>query len=562
MARVRKRDDTKHQQFENPTEIIWKIAIYVRLSKEDEKESLSESIINQKKILIEYLETKFVEPYTLVDCYVDDGLSGTDDTRGNFMRMRHDIETGMVNCVLCKALDRSFRNYADQGYYLEYFFPLYRVRFICLGNPAIDTFLNPDMVTGLEVPITGLMNDRFAAMTSNKIRSTFNMKRRKGEFIGAFPPYGFLKDPANKNRLILDPDIVPIKRQIMGWIVNDGMSLNGVALKLNGLGIPNPTAYKHGKGWNYANPQTKQNDGLWSGSTVGRMLLNLNNVGHMVQGKQRVVSYKVHDREATREEDWFIVQNTHEPTFTQEEFNALAQILSRDTRTPNGKHTVHLFSGFLRCAQCNKAMRRCQSKDNVYYICRTYSEKSKMKCSRRSLREDCLYETILAAVQAQILLLDSFQSLVNQVQKTAQQSMASKLFEKMLFDQTTTLEKAIRISDGLYADWKEGDITREEYLRMKENYHEQIRKMTDEIKCMQQEQLHINRKDNDGIYTLQAFLTAQGVQSLDRAILAELLDVVWVHEGKNIIIQFQHTDPIAWAIKHTMMMAPPGKPVV
>jgi hypothetical protein len=128
----------------------------------------------------------------------------------------------------------------------------------------------------------------------------------------AFAPYGYLKDPENKNHLILDEEIVPIKREILQWFIRDGMSLNGIAKRLNELGIPNPTAYKRSKGWNYQNPHAQENDGLWVGSTVRRMLENRVNLGHLVQGRQRVVSYKVHDRVAVAPEDWYVAENTHE----------------------------------------------------------------------------------------------------------------------------------------------------------------------------------------------------------------------------------------------------------
>jgi DNA invertase Pin-like site-specific DNA recombinase len=133
------------------------------------------------------LEQYFTGEYEIVDFYIDDGLSGTDDSRESFMRMVQDIEAGRVNCVVCKTLSRAFRNYSDQGYYLEYYFPQKNVRFISTGDPKIDTYTNPEAITGLEVPITGLMNDRFAAKTSSDVRRTFDHKRRNGEFIGAFP---------------------------------------------------------------------------------------------------------------------------------------------------------------------------------------------------------------------------------------------------------------------------------------------------------------------------------------------------------------------------------------
>ena len=182
--------------------MIWHIAVYIRLSRDDGNME-SESVVNQKKILTEFLKQYFEGQYVIVDFYIDDGLTGTDDSRESFMRMIQDIEAGKVNCVICKTLSRAFRNYSDQGYYLEYYFPQKNVRFVSTGDPKIDTYTNPEAITGLEVPITGLMNDRFAAKTSSDVRRTFDHKRRNGEFIGGFPPYGYLKDPQDKCRLIL-----------------------------------------------------------------------------------------------------------------------------------------------------------------------------------------------------------------------------------------------------------------------------------------------------------------------------------------------------------------------
>ncbi|MDR0948033.1 MAG: recombinase family protein, partial [Lachnospiraceae bacterium] len=368
MPRIRKQNDCM-VCFEE--DLIWYVGIYIRLSRDDGKEE-SESVKNQKKILSEYLDHFFVGKFVITDFYVDDGLTGTDDTRESFMRLVQDIERGIVNCVLCKTLSRAFRNYSDQGYYLEYYFPQKKVRFLSMGDPKIDTFENPEVVMGLEVPITGLMNDRYAAQTSNAIRRTFHTKRRNGEFIGAFAPYGYQKDPNDKNHLLLDPNIVPIKRELLYWIIRDGMSLRGAAQRLNELGIPNPTAYKKSQGLKYCNPNSTQNDGLWTGQTVKYVLMDKVNLGHMVQGKQRVISYKVHEQVKVPEKEWIIKENTHEATFTQDEYQTIQQLLRRDTRTANGANQVHLFAGFLRCRDCGKALQRSSAGGFVYYSCRTY----------------------------------------------------------------------------------------------------------------------------------------------------------------------------------------------
>jgi len=539
----RNRQRIEGEKFSASAEIVWHIAVYIRLSREDGKDE-SDSVVNQKKILKEYLESQFDDEYVIVDFYIDDGLSGTDDSRESFMRMVHDIEAGRVNCVICKTLSRAFRNYADQGYYIEYYFPQKNIRFISTGDPKVDTYTNPDAITGLEVPITGLMNDRYAAKTSADIRRTFNTKRRNGEFIGAFPPYGYLKDPQNKNRLILDEEIVPIKREIYHWVVQEGMSLNGAAKRLNEMGIPNPTAYKRSKGWHYNNPKSAQNDGFWTGTTVRRQLLDRMNLGHMVQGKQRVVSYKVHDRISVPEDEWFVVPNTHEPTFTQEEYDALERVLQRDTRTPNGKQKVHLFSGFLRCFNCKKALQRSTAKERVYYTCRTYREKSKDKCTRHSIRLDLLESAVLATIQAHIALVDSLPEIVKCISQTSQVDTRSERVEKMLRAKHRDAERTKTLSDGLYADWKTGEITHEDYRRMKIKFEEQLAQLNAAILTLEGEQQHMRQCITRENAVFTKFAQHRNIQRLDRAALVGLIDTIYVHEGKEITIIFRFADEL------------------
>jgi ssDNA-binding Zn-finger/Zn-ribbon topoisomerase 1 len=540
MARIRK---PKAGTTKSKPDIFWNVAVYIRLSRDDGSEE-SESVINQKRILSEYLNKYFEGNFSITDFYVDDGLTGTDDTRENFMRLIGDIERGKVNCMVCKTLSRAFRNYSDQGYYLEYYFPQKNVRFISTQDPKIDTYKNPEAMTGLEVPITGLMNDRFAAQTSNAVRRTFDTKRREGDFIGAFPPYGYLKDPNNKNRLIIDNDIASIKRDMMNWVIHDGMSLRGVTARLNELGIPNPTAYKRSLGMKYSNPKLNENDGLWSASTVKRILLDKMNLGHMVQGRQKVVSYKVHDKVSVPEEDWYIKENTHEPTFTQEDYDKLVNLLERDTRTANGEKTVHLFSGFLKCKDCGKALQRAHSKYNTYYACRTFREKSKTRCTKHCIRIDVLENAVLKAIQAQIALVDSLAHIVDEINKKPTVDTSSIRIEKLLTDKKKELLKTKQFSDELYMDFKKELITMDDYRRMKDKFEEQLQTITATIANLEDEQQLIGNgiKSEDSIF--ESFLKYKNITKLDRNILVELVDTIFVHEDKQITIRFNTEDEL------------------
>ena len=238
-----------------------------------------------------------------------------------------------------------------------------------------------------------MFNEQFAAVTSEEIRKTFKMKRERGEFIGAFAAYGYRKDPNDKNRLLIDEEAAEVVRSIYHWFVHEGYSKMGIAKRLNSMGEPNPEAYKKKKGLKYQNPNTSKNDGLWSAGTVARILQNEIYTGVMVQGRHRVISYKVHKQIAAPKEEWFVVPDTHEAIIDKETFEKAQALHRRDTRTAPGKREVYLFSGFVRCADCKKAMRRKTARSLAYYACRTFTDKK--TCSKHSIRQDKLEEALL-----------------------------------------------------------------------------------------------------------------------------------------------------------------------
>jgi DNA invertase Pin-like site-specific DNA recombinase len=539
MATTKKLSNLVSDRPSGRSDFLWQVGVYIRLSRED-GHGESESVVNQKKILSEYLVNEFDGVYEIADYYMDDGLSGTDDNRENFMRLIQDIERGRVNCVICKTLSRAFRNYSDQGYYLEVYFPRKKVRFISISDPKVDTFRHPEAISGLEIPITGLMNDRYAAQTSHAIRRTFATKRRNGEFIGAFAPYGYLKDPENKNHLIIDPSIAPLKKDMLRWVIRDGMSLRGVAGRLNDRGIPNPTAYKRSLGWNYCNPKAGENDGLWTGTAVKRVLLDQANLGHMVQGKEKVVSYKVHDKVAVPREEWVVKENTHEPTFTNEEYDKLVNLLNRRMRTANGKGLLHLFSGYLRCGDCGKALQRRTAKGHVYYACRTYTDKSRDRCSKHAAAEVELEEVILAVLRIQIGLAE-LSECKGALSENEKASYHIGQLEARIAKQKKELNKTKALSDGLYIDWKLGVITIDDYRRMKIRFDEQILRIQTVITNLEEEKQQAAQTDSNEATALEEFLYHKNIIKLDRSILTELTEMIYVYEYRKIVIQFTYS---------------------
>lgn len=522
---------------------IWSIAVYIRLSREDGNDE-SNSVVNQRMIANEFLE-HFEEDHSVYDYYVDDGVTGTtNDDRKEFQRMIRDMKDGKINCIICKGLSRMFRNYSDQGTYFEEVFPRYKTRIITLTAPRIDTEDDPSVIDGLEVPINGLMNDRFAAKTSCDVRRTFETKRRKGEFIGSFAPYGYKKNPEDKNKLVVDEEVAQVVRDIFSWFVSEGTSKMGIAKRLNSAGVLNPTAYKKSKGSKYYSPLAKNNDGFWNPKTVDVILHNQFYIGTMVQGKNKIISYKIHETVAIPEEEWVIVENTHEPIVDKTIFLQAQELLKRDMRTAPGNNKVYLLSGFVRCADCKKAMTRHSTRQGKYhyYFCRTYLEKSKAICTKHTIREDKLIVMTLAAIQKQIQLVAVMSETIEAINKAPVIQNDTSILLSGLNERKKELEKITHIIDSLYGDWKSGEISQEEYHRLKAKYQAQAQQLKELIIKIQTEYDKVVSGVQSNDPYLEAFLKYQNISELNRGILVDLVENILVHQNGEIEIQFKFAD--------------------
>jgi DNA invertase Pin-like site-specific DNA recombinase len=517
---------------------LWKIAAYVRLSKEDGNDE-SYSVKNQKQRLSAFVENLMLdEEMELVDIYVDDGYTGTDSNRDSFQRMLDDIDKGAVNCVIVKDLSRLSRNDWECKRYLQHLFVLKDVRFISLELPKLDSYENPEAIYDLGVSMQSLYNENHCRETSIKIRGTFNTKRKNGEFIGAFPPYGYLKDPADKHRFIIDPDSAPVVKDIFSWFVYEGMSKSGIAKKLIGLGIPCPAVYKRQMGMNYHNPTILDENSLWSTRTVSTIMENQMYLGHMVQGKQKVKSYKVHTRVSMPESEWFIVENMHEPIIDKETFDRAQSLMQRDTRTPPKSGKLYPFSGFLRCADCNRAMVRRTSKNLVYYACRTYTAQG--LCSRHSIRHDILEKAVLQAIQKQVALMDDTAQLIDEINSAPTVRTESKRLANALKLRKQELERVMGHRTGLYMDWKNDDITREEYHVMKKEFEEKETQLKQDISSLETEIRDMAQGVTSSNPCFDTFRKYRNIQALDRGIITELIDTIHVYEGGKIEVDFNY----------------------
>lgn len=527
---------------------VWKIAIYIRLSREDARcLDESESVTNQRAIIEEYIAgLNDGDKYILVDEYVDDGISGTtDDERDDFQRMLADIKRGRVNCVIVKDLARSFRNYSDQGYYLDDWFPRYNVRFISLFHQPLDSYKEPQNMRSIAVPIQGVLNENHCAETSDKVRKVFDMKRRNGEHIGSFAVYGYLKDPNDKNALVVDEEAAGVVRDIFQMFL-DGMSKNAIVRHLNDHGVLCPAAYKRERlGLKYQNPSLDPcKRPLWCAMTVGGILKNRMYCGDMVQGRYRMKSYKVHVQEVVTQDEWYIVENTHEAIIDRETFEKAQRLLMRDTRTGPRQKKLYLFSGFLKCADCGKAMTRSKVGSTVYYYCRTYKDQSKRACTKHTIKHTQLEAAVLYALQQQIYLAVDFSKTVEQINKTPLVKSRSTKLHHAIEQKERELAKIVRYKQSIYQDWKDGEITHSDYWHMKEDYEQQAQALNQVLERLREEQRELEKGMDTENSLLCTFRQYQNIETLTRDVLIELVDHIKVYEGGSISIVFRFADEL------------------
>ena len=541
MARAKNRGN--EEKTSTVSIVRWKLGKYIRLSKEDMNRGKddSNSVINQKALLDDYYIQHIEEFENVEEPYVDDGCTGTDTNREGFQKLLADIYAKKINCVIVKDLSRLSRNYTDAGSLIENLFVQMNVRFISLAE-GIDSYLNPDSVSNLIVPITNVINDNFCYQTSKKIRQVFDYKRRNGEFIGGFAAYGYLKDPKDKHALIIDEEAAEVVRNIYTWFL-DGMSKNAIVRNLNSQGVLCPSEYKKSKGLNYQNPHSDEKP-LWSAKTVSDILKNRLYVGDMVQGRHRVKSYKIHTQEQIPESEWYIVENTHEPIIDRAVFEKVQQLLKRDTRTAPQEKKLYLFSGFLRCADCGKAMSRSQVKGTVYYFCRTYKDQSKTACTKHAIKHNRLEMAVLYAIQQQVYLAVRYSDTIAHINTLPLQKSQSIRLTALIEAKEKERAKIMRYKQSIYQDWKDGEITHSDYRHMSEDYERQISAINTVLDNLTAERAELQ----NGIDTENPFLATfrkyENIDKLTREVLIGLVDHIKVHENGNISVKFKFADEL------------------
>lgn len=538
-----------------PSQVIrtWKVALYIRLSREDDDDKAeSYSVTSQREILKEYLKQH--PDMELYDIYIDDGWSGTNFDRPDFQRMIADVKARRVTCVVVKDLSRFCRNAVDGGYYLDNVFVSLQVRFIAINN-CLDTFSdNMNAATRcISVGVQNVINESVAATTSVNVRGTLNVNREKGQFIGSFPTYGYVKSPDDHHQLIIDEEPAAVVRQIYDWFIA-GKSIIGIAKELNERGIPNPSMYKRLKGMKYRHPAGASNDGLWPDSSVRRILTNEMYIGNMVQGKNTTISYKIKKCRAIPKEEWIIVEGTHEPIIEKDTFYQAQALFNKNIRKSPAKSEVDLFSGLVRCADCHRIMNKKTNQHSYgtyhYYRCSTARKMKKSACGNHTIRIDKMQHTVMVTIQKMVELAVQMSDALSKINRDPQRVKESDHLRQSLETLMSQREKEYRMQLDLYPDWKSGVITQQEYLALKANIAEKISVLDIKIENVKKTlDAYAHGIDDENAF-ITAFKKYENFTELTRGMLVELVDEILVHDNASIDVNFKFADAYQQVVEY------------
>ncbi len=537
-------DEIKYSSIQPIVSRIWNAYGYLRLSHEDGDKKESNSITGQKDLIRDY----FNHHPEIIECgmKIDDGFSGSSFDRPAFQEMMADVKAGKINCIVVKDLSRFGRNYLDSGEYIEKIFPFLGVRFIAI-NDNYDSLNRKTEFDELMIPFKNLINEAYCRDISIKIRSQLETKRRRGDFTGSFAAYGYLKDPENKNRLLIDAFAANVVRDIFCWKIK-GLSAGDIAERLNRDGILAPLDYKKSQGLRFATPFGINIHSVWNATTILRILKNPIYTGVLEQGKSTTPSFKVKRRILKPREEWSIVRGAHKAVIAQNDFEIVQKLLAMDTRTSPKSNVVELFSGIVYCGECGAAMVRktvpSGKKKYIYYVCAAH--KNEKTCYAHSLRDSILEGIILESVKRQVQSVLGMEKVLELIKMATLQQADMKKYQERLDKKNGEISRYKKLLCSLYENVMDGVIDKEEYQKLKKNYTGLLSEAQKRAKIIRTEIRQIMESNMEEKNWLDQLKKYQNFTVLDRAVVVCLIEKILVYKNKQVEIVYNWQEEYHW----------------
>ncbi len=504
----------------------FRVGIYIRLSREDGNIE-SDSIVSQRSLLNQYVNEN---NYKIVDEYVDDGFTGTNFERPAFKRMIRDVEIGKINMIITKDMSRLGRDYIGTGELIEKYFPNKNIRYIAI-NDGIDTFI--DTTNNDIAPFKAIMNDMYAKDISKKVKTSLHSRMKDGLYVSGRCPFGYMKNPNNKNHLVINEEQAKTVRLIFDLALK-GNTYHFVAQELTKRKIKTPASY-YNYVWN--TKCISQEYGVWVDTTIKTILTNRIYVGDSVQGKTKKINYKLKKTVKNNPKDYIIVENTHEAIIDRDTFHYVQTLLPKNVKRPEKKR-FYLLDGLLYCGDCKHRITiRYQNKTGRSYTsCDYYRTYSKYHvCTTHTNNYEVLESVILDNIK------DVCKKYLDK--NKIKDSIGDIEFEDntiKIKKQIETLEiannKITETLDKNYINMLKGIIEEEQYIRISENLKQEMEKNKSNIDHLKNEQKNDQRQDSKKIENyINEFLS---LENLTRELIINLVEKIYIYQDKTIDILF------------------------
>lgn len=513
------------------------IALYLRLSLDDECEGESASISGQRELILGELKSIFKDSEYEVFEFFDDGHTGTNFNRPGVISMLDAIRNGNINCVIVKDLSRFGRNYVEVGNYLERVFPFLGVRFISI-NDNYDSSSHKGSTGDLDIPFRNLLYDLYSKDMSRKILSSKDMKRKKGEIATAYTPYGYLKDKSNKMTLLIDDIAAEIVKRIFNDILL-GKSTGQIAKALNAENILTPMRHKHNMGISSTfNAGDKEN--IWTATSVRVIVKDERYIGKFIGGKtqSRIANNK--KMVCVPRSQWVVIPDRLPIIIPQDVFLKANEMIVGSKSTTYKSNEDRLFSKKIRCACCGLLFRR---KDQVtaYYFCSTpkYSEK---ECYDGKLREADLSKILLPIMQSHLKIAVSFNKMLSKEKQLFEEKIHQK--ESALKRIQDNIKKSENMSFELYEKYLERKISKDEFLAKKDKIQKQLAKDEDYSSQLRQDLELFKMNASKSLDIVEAYSKYDYITEVTKELVDRLVDIIIVNSDGSLEISFKYRNPL------------------
>ncbi len=473
---------------------------------------------------------------TIIETYSNDGYSGTTFDRPDFQEMIEDITR--KNCIIVKDLSRLGRNYLNVGNFTENILEKYKIRFISV-NDNVDSFLKSDSTHTIEVYFKNLMNEGFAKDISKKVRTSFSISKKNGNYIGVVAPFGYIKDPEDNHKFIIDKDSSKIVKSIFRMALR-GISRQEIIKNLNENHIATPSNYMK----NFCEKKSSLIADKWNLKILDYLLKNENYTGNLIQGKRTRIGHKKHNLVKVPEDEWITIKNHHQPIIDEKVFNQVQSILYNRKSRINNNGKYYKYTGYLKCADCNSSMHKFKrpNSHNVFFYCGLYTKKK--QCTKHYITEDDLDSIVLITINKFIELVSNLNEKISKNISISYYDYESENKQFRLIELEKEEQKYRKLLNDIKEDFKNDIISKEDLDLYKDKYMFLLNKV-----LLEKEELNTNPISNN-LERIKEISKIGKIDFIDRSIINELIDSIIISEGNGVEIVFKYKNLYEDALRY------------